>query len=177
MARVYSTLEQKQKVWPRVVEVMNSTGAVWWLADGTALGAYRSGDFIPGDSDIDLGMWATDRRKAIRVLRQLGKFSLPNHGQPGTLVDGTVPVGIHLHEIHGSTVVYPLGRKAQIGYCFPMELFQKLHPVELCGRRVLMPSPPERYLELHYGPDWRVPNPGWRWKVDPPCLIRYSSRG
>src|SRR5690606_9816587 len=91
MARVSSTLEQKQKVWPRVVEAMNSTGAVWWLADGTALGAFRSGDFIPGDSDIDLGMWATDRRKAIRVLRQLGKFSLPNHGQPGTLVDRTVP--------------------------------------------------------------------------------------
>src|SRR5690606_8267804 len=114
MARVYSTLEQKRKAWPRVVEVMNAAGAVWWLADGTALGAYRSGDFIPGDSDIDLGMWVTDRRKAIRALRQLGKFSLTNHGQPEALVDGTVPVGIHLHEIRGSTVVYPLGRKAQI---------------------------------------------------------------
>jgi len=177
MDKVFSAEEQNRRVWPRVVEAMNSTGAVWWLADGTALGAYRSGDFIRGDADIDLGMWATDRRVAIRVFRRLGGFSMLNRCHIRAHIDGEVRVGLHLHEIHGSTVVYPLGRKAQIGYCFPMELFQKLHPVELCGRRVLMPSPPERYLELHYGPDWRAPNPGWRWKVDPPCLIRYSSRG
>src|SRR5690606_35911990 len=95
MARVYSTLEQKQKVWPRVVEAMNATGAVWWLADGTALGAYRSGDFIPGDSDIDLGMWATDRRKAIRVFRRLGGFSMLNRCHIRAHIDGEVRVGLH----------------------------------------------------------------------------------
>jgi hypothetical protein len=40
-------------------DVMGACGLVFWLSEGTALGARRDGDFILHDDDLDIGVWAT----------------------------------------------------------------------------------------------------------------------
>lgn len=56
----------------RFVECMNSEHLTYWLEFGTLLGAYRDGDFIPNDFDLDVGAWLHDARKINKVLIKNG---------------------------------------------------------------------------------------------------------
>jgi hypothetical protein len=39
----------------------------WWMSSGTALGLYRDGDFIVGDTDIDVGVRAKRGQEHIKI--------------------------------------------------------------------------------------------------------------
>ena len=39
----------------------------WWISVGTAIGLYRDGDFIPSDTDIDIGVRAKKGQKHINI--------------------------------------------------------------------------------------------------------------
>lgn len=53
-----------------VADVLESGSVRYWLCAGTALGAYRSGDLIPWDFDIDLLVDLSDYGRALDSLRQ-----------------------------------------------------------------------------------------------------------
>lgn len=137
-----------------------------WLSDGAALGAYRDGQVIGGD--IDLGCWIEDMpavREALGALVRVDR----GHQLKGS-VEG-VKFDVHGHVRSGSKVYYALrGERKRLYYAFSAHLFDEFHRMELDGISVLLPTPPEAYLEEHYGPDWRTPNPHWRPFRDPPCL-------
>jgi hypothetical protein len=52
-------------------EVFDEFGIRFWLDYGTLLGAVRDGKLIEWDSDIDLGMWDSDRRKVLLATPEL----------------------------------------------------------------------------------------------------------
>ena len=54
------------------VKTMEESGLTYWLEFGTLLGAYRDGEFIPNDLDIDVGAHLEDARSIYHTLTQHG---------------------------------------------------------------------------------------------------------
>ena len=50
--------------------VLDSEGVTFWLSAGTLLGAYRDGDFIPGDDDIDIDSYEEYLVPNVQAMRQ-----------------------------------------------------------------------------------------------------------
>lgn len=46
---------------------MDRAGVEWWVSSGTALGLWRDGDFIPTDSDHDVGVMATAGQRHLEI--------------------------------------------------------------------------------------------------------------
>jgi hypothetical protein len=151
-------------------KVLDAAGVRWWLSDGCVLGAVREGRLLPGDPDVDLGVWAADM-PTVRAAFVEAMWPL-RRDRPGQLwaVHGGVKVDLHGHVPDGDRVWYELAR-GRLAYRFPAVLFYSLTPVELHGVQTRMPSPPEAYCESHYGPRWRTPAARWRWDRDPPCVV------
>lgn len=146
-----------------------------FLAFGALLGAVRDGRFIPHDSDADVAYLSRHRspvdvaresfaleRIMIRAGYWTWRFSAadfkvivpdPEGGRAidvfaGFVIDGTFYL---MPEVHApefdESVVLPLGS------------------VVLEGRTVAAPAKPEALLEITYGPDWRVPDPSFRFEA------------
>jgi hypothetical protein len=49
------------------ISVLNQEGCDWWISAGTAIGLYRDKDFIPSDTDIDIGIRAKVGQKHIEI--------------------------------------------------------------------------------------------------------------
>lgn len=152
-------------------DALNDAGITWWLSDGTVLGHIREGRFLATDPDVDLGVWIGDMPAARKALAPLGTLGRDRPHQLNVTVGG-VKVDVHGHERDGDRVWFRLGRNSELRYVFPARVFDRLQPTIFYLRHCLMPSPPESYLEAHYGPDWLKPRAAWRWDKDPACLTR-----
>jgi hypothetical protein len=136
-------------------------GVVFFLRQGTCLGAVRDGALIPWDDDLDLGSiiglhgftealidpvaetlraggaYVEVAREGLYTSVKIFKYRIRIDWQCYRVVDGTI-------------AHYP-------GVPFPVHLFEELTPVDFIGDQYLVPSPPDEYLTLKYGPDWRTP--------------------
>jgi len=64
---------EAQLAW--VAEVLNESGLGYWADSGTLLGLVRDGRLLPGDPDIDLGIWSDDEpalRGTLEIFRERG---------------------------------------------------------------------------------------------------------
>jgi phosphorylcholine metabolism protein LicD len=59
------------KMLRQVKEVLDKHDVEFWLDYGTLLGAIRDNEFIPWDSDIDLGIWYKDFDKVNNACKEL----------------------------------------------------------------------------------------------------------
>ena len=140
---------------------LDQHGVVFFLRQGTCLGAVRDGALIPWDDDLDLGsiiglhgfsealiepVVATLRaggayvevtREALYTSVKIFKYRIRIDWQCYRVVEGTI-------------AHYP-------GVPFPVRLFEELAPVEFIGDQYMVPSPPNDYLTVKYGPDWPTP--------------------
>jgi hypothetical protein len=153
---------------------LDSAGIVWWLSDGSALGAIRDNKFIGTDPDVDLGIWWDDLPDVLEAFAGWQRVD----GQDLKYQHSGVRVDIHPHVRDRDGVWFPLGLKgSRYRYRFPGRLFDRFDPVTFYGRDVQVPSPAADYLQDHYGPDWRTPKLGWRWDQSPPCLETIEPSG
>lgn len=147
-------------------------GRPLFILYGTLLGQVREGDFIPGDDDFDVGYLSEEHRpaaikaEAIRLMEGLmarGFIVGLNHlGRPYRVRDARSGVEIHLdnHVVHsrddGHVWIHPRAR-------LPMALdgFRRVETATMRGTPVLRPAGAEDFLAAHYGPGWRVPDPGY----------------
>ena len=96
--------------------LLEKAGIHFWLQSGTLLSCMAFGHIIPGDRDIDLGMWMRDRCKFIAIipqLRALGFRVIENYDPGRETLHGLVSVkrdGLLIHlkmyeEVNGYAVM------------------------------------------------------------------------
>ena len=150
-----------EKLLREAKEVFDEHGVVFFLRQGTCLGAVRDQALIPWDDDLDLG----------------SIFDM--HGFTEALIEPAVEsfrgkgCYVEVHELGLYTTVKIMKYQIRIdwqcyrvvkgtiahypGVPFPASLFTELREVDFIGDKYLVPSPPKEYLRFKYGPDWATP--------------------
>jgi len=164
------------------VGVLKELGQVYFIDQGTLLGAVRDGRFIEWDNDIDLGLFLKryDAADLCGVLNKRGFktvwfLSYGGRKSPQLAMDwGGVRVDFHCYERDEAKdeiwhyAYVPLLTVAK--NVFPGRLFESFEAVKLGGVEYPAPSPVSEYLRLRYGA-WEVPKRGWDYMKEPPCVV------
>lgn len=130
----------------------------WWVSAGTALGLYRDGDFIQGDTDIDIAAKGyegvdkdtTEALKGFELCR-----TIYHEGKPMQLAfikDGII-LDIYFHwQEDNNFVNYGESGKTVI----PSRIYNPIE-IETKYGKLPFPNPPEEYFKIRYGDDWQTP--------------------
>ena len=149
-----------------VKRIFDDQGIVFWLGSGTCLGCIRENSFIPWDDEIDtasvIGMHGLREETIYRiadVFTKAGFYSRirsnPQYMSVAFVRDGMRTDWTCHRIIDGGAIEFP-------GVKLPLHLFAQPMEVEFIGQKFLVPNPPEAYLKLKYGPEWRTPKgPGF----------------
>ncbi len=152
-------------------KVLNSLGMKYWLTDGTLLGFYRDGNFIQGDTDVDIGVFidewtpqliSTFKKNGLRLLRVNGS---KDRGLEYTFTRKGVNLDVFFFYREDDYVWHAtwLGNE-MIRYRFP---HFDVKDYEFMGHTFSAPANIEEYISLKYGENWRTPIRNWNWARDP----------
>ncbi len=150
-----------EKLLLEVKRIFDEQGLVFFLRQGTCLGAVRDHALIEWDDDLDTGSifglhGFTDEAiaPAVEALRADGCYVevLPDGLYTSVkIMKYRIRIDWQCYRVVKGTIAhYP-------GVPFPVGLFTELTEVDFLGTTFLVPSPPEDYLQFKYGPDWRTP--------------------
>lgn len=160
------------RLWAEVASLcraVEATGHPCFAVSGTLLGLVRGDGLIDHDTDVDLAVLlpgdsldeVADRWRALR--REIAHLLDPEFealAVEHTKARSTDLVGIDLFPawLEGDRVpVWPHTR-GHIG----RDSLLPLAAVMVAGSSIPVPREPEPFLIDNYGPDWRVPDPTWR---------------
>ncbi len=166
----------------RTSKAFKKIGIPFFLSSGTCLGYLREGKFLDHDYDIDIGVMAKDCDKKCvrRIIKEMKKQGFWHYRTFGTYDSGLelsfwlpkTPMGrfakidIFIHYLaqdEGQDKIYWTSQapvwagKKPIKY--QVDKFD-LKKVKFMGCNVYVPNPTEKYIENHYGKDWRIPKYG-----------------
>jgi hypothetical protein len=141
--------------------IFDGQGVVFFLRQGTCLGAVRDGALIPWDDDLDLGSIIDAHgfseemiEPTAQAFREIDCYVDVNHEGLYTSVRifrDRIRIDWQCYRVVQGTIAhYP-------GVPFPARLFMELAEVEFLDDTYHVPSPPEEYLTIKYGPDWVTP--------------------
>jgi len=149
-------------------DIMNSLGLEYFLVQGTCLGAYRDGDFIESDCDIDLGIKheviVPNIDKIVEVLER-NEYKIKVESEPygydrflHASRCGRTRVDIVDFALNNDDRFCANGRR---NYCIvhKKSMFDNLSDIDFMGRKFKIPSDVEGYLRAEYGDTWNVPDP------------------
>jgi len=142
-------------------QIFDSQGIVFFLRQGTCLGAVRDQALIPWDDDLDLGsiiglhnFSEDDIAPAVEAFRANGCYVevIPDGLYTSVkIMKYRIRIDWQCYRVVKGTIAhYP-------GVPFPVSLFTKLQEVDFNEGSYAVPSPPEDYLVFKYGPDWVTP--------------------
>lgn len=159
------------------------------LIHGTLLGVHREGDFIPGDDDFDVAYVSACpgpvavKEEAKRLMLALVRAGFTvSFNRSGRLfrvaLDSVGDDDLHL-DVH--PMWFEDGRVwLHNDVSVPADVDDFLPPgrARLGGRPVAVPRRPEVFLAGHYGPGWRVPDPGFmnHRSAVPPAVLSHLGR-
>jgi hypothetical protein len=142
---VFNTVAQKEQL-------------EFWVSEGSALGLVRSGDLIAGDSDVDVGIYAT----AVEPLKRVIDVLTSSHGfrvwrnSPLSIIRSGAYIDIDITE-RGQPCMAVSWPSLCDEHMDTLEPFQFVQYRD-CTYKV----PSETYFIHLYGSDWRVPKPGFK---------------
>ena len=159
-------LEQVENDLKTLLDELTALGARPFLNSGTLLGYYRDGKPIPHDDDFDIGILLAgetpeDVAREWQVLRK--KFAQhPQIVDKGTFFMVVLPSGLQVDLFaawinDGKLYVDP--------YCFgdvDGAALEPLRQMTVRGTTFPVPNDPDRILAVNYGPNWRIPDPFWK---------------
>ena len=154
-------LGNAEKLLREAKQIFDKHGVVFFLRQGTCLGAVRDHALIPWDDDLDLGSiidmhgFTEDTiEPTVESFRAIGCYvEVHREGLYTTVKIMKYRIRIDwqcYRVVKGTIAHYP-------GVPFPISLFTSLVEVDFIGEKYLVPSPPEEYLLYKYGPDWITP--------------------
>lgn len=152
-----------------VEKAMKKIGYDIFINSGTLLGVTRSGAFIPHDDDVDFGvlLHSTDAASAAAEWIELKKTLesnrlLKNVGWLGGI--------LKTHKIGAFTVdFFPAWVEDGMVFVYPHTagdlVRDDLLPLRVSDNLGLpIPSKPEKMLAVNYGPNWRTPDPLFKFR-------------
>ena len=153
-----------------IKEVMDEAGVIFFLRQGTCLGAIRDNAFIPWDDDIDVGsiiglhgLSEETVESVAQTLRERGfllRIERNDYSLYVPMIKESLRIDWSCYRVLDNAVfMYP-------GIRIPVRFLTDLKEIEFLGKRFLVPNPPEEYLEVKYGPDWRVPKQAGDYEED-----------
>ena len=159
-------------------QILDRLKVVFFLRQGTCLGAVREGAFIPWDDDLDLGsvlglhgLSESSIDPVVAAFRDSGYFvriDISDHYINAAMIKTSMRVDwTCLRIIDGDIFHYP-------GIRFPIRLFTQLKEIDFIDEKFLVPNPPEEYLRIKYGPSWMTPKEA-EWEKDVVETIREGS--
>jgi len=154
-------MEDARKVLLEIRQLLNDANIIFFLRHGTCLGAVRDGELIPWDDDIDIGsIIGMHNLDEPSILQAVDGFK--RAGFQVKVLETDFHIGVELSKlgIPVDWTCYRVFEKSILQYPgvkIPVQIYEDLSTVSLLDNPFLVPSPPEEYLTLKYGPDWRVP--------------------
>jgi len=150
-----------------VVEAMDKIGYKIFINSGTLLGIVRENGYIPHDDDVDFGLLlhASDPVSAahewIELQKTMQEKGLLKHiGWMGGIFK-TSNIGVF------SVDLFPAWIEGDSVYVYP-HTFGELKREDVLPLRksesfdLPIPNCPEKMLEINYGPNWKIPDPLFR---------------
>ena len=142
-------------------QILDNLGVVFFLRQGTCLGAIRDHGFIPWDDDLDLGsvigLHGFSEKSVDRVVaafRKNGFFARVEHQ------DQCIYVSMIKSAVRTDWMCYPIIDDSIFHYPgirIPVRLLTNLKEIEFIGEKFHVPNPPDEYLRLKYGEEWMIP--------------------
>lgn len=125
----------------------------FWMSAGTALGLYRDGDFIEGDTDIDIALLGYKGIEndlfnwdIIRTVYHEGKPQQIAYMEDGVIFD------VYIHWAEGDDYVNYNERGKQK---MPKWMYDEQVMIDTKYGQLPFPKDPKKYFKIRYG-DWQV---------------------
>ena len=142
-------------------QILDGLGVVFVLSSGTCLGATRDNAFIPWDDDVDLitviglnGVTEQSGEIAAAAFKDVGYYVQLTRGDNGismSMMRDYFRLSLECFRIIDDHILhFPRIR-------MPLRFFDPPKEIEFMGEKFLVPNPPEEYLRLKYGAEWKIP--------------------
>ena len=159
-------------------QIMDQLKVVFFLRQGTCLGAVRDNELIPWDDDLDLGsvigLNGLSERSidgVVTAFRDSGYFAKVernDHYINAAMTKSSMRMDWACYRMIDDNIFhYP-------GIRLPIRLFTELKEIDFIGEKFFVPNPPEEYLRFKYGPSWMTPKK-LEWMKDVVQMIPESS--
>lgn len=156
-------LENLRKTTRHVFSILNDAGIRYWLESGSLLGAMRSGDILPWDYDVDLGINRDDIKRCLWLTRAKTKSILDNKGFLWEKATEGNFYRVHFSKINRIYVnLFPFYSKngtmtrdswftSHKNMEFPDRFLHPMSSIQFIGSQVPTPNNIRDFLELKFG--------------------------